>query len=120
MLGSTTVQMASAILLGGAKVITQTIKDLKIWMETHSYNSILDFKGSALKTLEPYEDIPVKNLIAQVKNTCVSEGISKSSSACMYNAIVVNNGVPKVTADLCTGCGLCVEICPECFELVWI
>ncbi len=120
MLGSTTVQMASAILLGGQQIITQTISDLKNWLEKHSYNNISDLKGSALKTLEPYEDIPVKNLIAQVDTSCLSNNISKSSSACMYNAIIINNGLPMIIEDLCTGCGLCVEICPECFRLLWI
>lgn len=26
-------------------------------------------------------------------------------------------GVPKVDADLCTGCGICEDICPDVFEI---
>lgn len=120
MLGSTTVQLASAILLGGPKVITKIINDLESWLEEHSYMNILSLRGSALKSLETYEDISVENLVAEINPSCVSESISKSASACMYNAITINNGIPEINKELCTGCGLCVEICPDCFKLVWI
>ncbi|MBN1320939.1 MAG: 4Fe-4S binding protein, partial [Thermoleophilia bacterium] len=26
-------------------------------------------------------------------------------------------GVPKVDPDLCTGCGICEDICPDVFEV---
>jgi ferredoxin len=26
-------------------------------------------------------------------------------------------GVPKVDSDLCTGCGICEDICPDVFEV---
>jgi dihydroorotate dehydrogenase (fumarate) len=119
MLGSTTVQLASAIQLGGYHVITETISDLNQWLEKQSYNSINNLRGSALKSLEAYEDIPVENLIAQVRSSCTSKNILNAHSACIYNAIEVVSGKPKISPNLCTGCGLCVEICPECFELVW-
>lgn len=119
MLGSTTVQMASAILLGGHKVISKTISDLENWLKDNSHESIHSLKGSALKSLEPYEDIPVKNLIASIDKSCNPEKISKCLSACMYNAIIIKNGIPKILKEQCSGCGLCVEIYPECFELVW-
>lgn len=119
MLGSTTVQLASAIQLGGYHVITETISDLKQWLEKHSYNNINSLRGSALKSLEAYEDIPVEDLIARIKTSCKSENVSKAYSACIYNAIEIHNQEPTILSDLCTGCGLCAEICPECFELVW-
>jgi ferredoxin len=28
-----------------------------------------------------------------------------------------NMGVPKVDPDLCTGCGICEDICPDVFEI---
>ena len=120
MLGSTTIQLASAIQLDGYGVINQIISDLNNWLENHSYHSIDILRGSALKSLEPYEDIPVENLIAMIKDSCKSTNISKAYSACIYNAIIIENFQPSIIPHLCTGCGLCVEICPECFELVWI
>ena len=119
MLGSTTVQLASAIQLGGYNVISKIIKDLNQWIEVNSHNNINNLRGSALKSLEAYEDIPVENLVARIKTPCKSTNISKAYSACIYNAIEILDQGPNVLDDLCTGCGLCVEICPECFELVW-
>lgn len=120
MLGSSTVQMASAILLEGYDIISQTINDLEKWIESSSFSDIHSLKGSALKSLTPYEDIPVRKLIAQVKASCTSINCSKCYSTCIYNAIVIENNNPKIIEDLCTGCGLCTQICPKCYKLVWM
>jgi ferredoxin len=29
----------------------------------------------------------------------------------------IEMGVPKVDPDLCTGCGICEDICPDVFEI---
>lgn len=120
MLGATTIQMASAIQLGGYQVISKTLKDLKLWIDNSPHNDISSLQSSALKSLRPYEDIPVENLIARVKDSCNGKNLSNCYSACIYNAIIEKDKMPFVIESACTGCGICAEICPECFELVWI
>lgn len=119
MLGASAIQIASGINLNGYSIISQTIRELDEWLSKHSYSSILDVKGTALKSLIPYEDIPVENLISQVKDTCSHSNSLKCYSVCIYDAIVLDNNKPKVISEKCTGCGLCAQICPDCFELVW-
>jgi Fe-S-cluster-containing hydrogenase component 2 len=33
--------------------------------------------------------------------------------ACKVNAITLKNNVPVVNEELCVGCNLCVDVCPE-------
>ena len=40
-------------------------------------------------------------------------GLSDCSDACPYGAIRVENGLARVDASRCAGCGLCVETCPR-------
>ena len=119
MLGASTIQIASAINLNGYGLISQTINQLENWLIEHSYNNINDIKGVALKSLVPYEDIPVKNLKSRVLDGCTDVDCAKCYSCCIYDAIIKEDNKPKVIKELCTGCGLCVQMCSKCFELVW-
>lgn len=119
MLGSTTVQMASALLLGGPSIITDTINDLEKWMVDNKHTSIRKLRGSALRSLAAYEDIPVKNYISKIKKDYNCENYQKCIDACIYDAIIMDNGKLEIINELCTGCGLCVQLCPNCFELTW-
>jgi len=119
MLGASAIQIASAITLEGYKVISDTILNLEKWMKNHSYASIEHIRGSALKSLSPYEDIPVENLVSHFNNSCPTVNCTRCVLNCIYDAIVIENDLPKVISELCTGCGLCVQICPDCFKLEW-
>lgn len=120
MLGATTIQMASAIQLEGYKVIEDTLENLELWLNSSSHNDISSLQGSALKSLKVYEDIAVENLKSHVKESCDPKNCSACYAACNYNAIVEKNGSPEIIEELCTGCGICAEICPQCFELKWV
>lgn len=45
LVGATTVQVVSAMYQEGFSVITDMVKNLRLWMEEHDYTSIADFKG---------------------------------------------------------------------------
>lgn len=40
-------------------------------------------------------------------------GYGDCQSACPYGAICIENGLARVNPNLCTGCSLCVKICPS-------
>lgn len=119
MLGANTTQLASSILLNGQEIIGEILTELQEWMIEHEYSDINTLRGTALKTLAPYEDIPVKNYIARAKSKINCSNCKDCLNACMYEAIKIVGGIPIVDEKLCTGCGLCLGVCPKNFELVW-
>lgn len=40
-------------------------------------------------------------------------GLGDCASVCKFNAITVCNGAAKVEPELCSGCGMCVDVCPK-------
>lgn len=40
-------------------------------------------------------------------------GLGSCQKVCMFDAIIVENGLATIDADKCTGCGKCVEECPK-------
>lgn len=119
MLGASTTQLASSILLNGHITISKTIAELKEWMVKNEFSDIGSLRGTALGSLAPYEDISVKNYVAQVRSRVSCGECEDCFNACIYEAIKIIDGATTVDEELCTGCGLCVGICPEIFELVW-
>lgn len=119
MLGASTIQLASAINLNGYGLISDILSHLENWLVDHSHKSIDILKGIALKSLIPYEDIPVENLVSLFYNFKEDYDYSKSVASCIYDAIIFDNNRPKVLHEKCTGCGLCVQLCPDSFKLIW-
>lgn len=119
MLGAGTIQIASGININGYGLISQVLSDLESWLKDHLVTGIDSLRGVALKSLIPYEDIPVENLVSNFYNTIENYDYSKCISSCIYDAIILEGKKPKVLVERCTGCGLCVQICPGSFKLIW-
>jgi len=80
-------------------------------MEEKGYLSIDDFKGTALRdivTIEEYSRRPAKSPMWPM----ILVRSADLSSSMLYDAIEMSDGLPRVNADLCDGCGLCAEFCP--------
>ncbi|GKH46299.1 MULTISPECIES: 4Fe-4S binding protein [Anaerotruncus] len=115
MLGASVVQLGSAVLLGGYGRITRTVEDLEAWMRVHRYGSVEELRGIALDSLSPFEEILTRRLHASLDSPCgqsCGEGGCPCVTACLDGAVVREGDRVRVVRERCSGCGLCVSLCP--------
>lgn len=117
MLGATTAQMGSAIMLHGYAHITKTLQQMEQWVKDNGYSSLLQLRGLALPTLSAFEDLPNKLLPAKMtapcEGSCPDGCRGRCIESCLYNAISLKNERIAVDSAACTGCGLCTSLCPK-------
>lgn len=111
MVGATTVQLCTTILLNGYDVIKEILEDLKVWMSAREYKSFDDIRGTALKSLKSFEDIKNLPYVAKVEDEGKCCECNKCWDNCIYAAIDIVDGKIKINPKKCTGCGICTSIC---------
>lgn len=109
LLGATTVQICGAIYARGYKVITEVVDGLEKYMQEHDYDSITEFRGAALKNIQPLEYAPDVHAEVDPK-LCV--GCGKCAELCFFDAIEMNDKKAHIKQS-CDGCGLCASYCPR-------
>ena len=121
MLGAATIQLASAIQLNGVGIIQETIQGLDAWLAGHGYDHISQVQGAALPSLRTFEDLKQTPLTAHVLRPCAKgDTCGRCKAGCLYHAIDFTSQGVTIQEDLCAGCGLCADLCPEsCIELSW-
>jgi dihydropyrimidine dehydrogenase (NAD+) subunit PreA len=117
MVGATTVQVCTAIMWRGYKIVENWKKNLLKFMEEKGYNSMNDFIGKSLQYLHPFSDFetepPIKAKVIHVEK-CTGCGICViSCKDGAYNAITLEDKNVRINDALCDGCGLCVNLCPH-------
>lgn len=120
MLGAQAVQIASIIQLRGYQAITAILEDLDRWITGKGMSGISSIRGSALATLQPFEDIDPAPLKAALLQRCL-EPCNICIEGCIYRAIDRDEtGAVRIDPMACTGCGMCVARCPpRILELEW-
>jgi len=113
MVGATTVQVGTAIIWHGYKIINEIVKGLESFMERKGYRSPHEFIGMSLKHLTTTEEMakrPPK--VSEVDlELCIACGVC--AKVCGYDAIEMQeDNKPKFLIDKCDGCGLCAQFCP--------
>ena len=120
MLGASTVQVCTSIILNGYEHISTLLDGLKSWMVQHGYENFDEIKGIALASLKSFEEIKQEPHVSQVIGSCKSIRCDKCEKSCICEAIKLNNENVLVDTKQCTGCGLCASVCPQgIFELTW-
>ena len=124
-LGATNVQVCTAAMVYGFKIVHEMIDGLSEYMDSMGFATTADFQGRALPTVTDWQYLNLnaisKAVIDQAK--CIECG--RCHIACedtSHQAIsAVKDGKRHFEVDEaeCVGCNLCVTVCPvpECITL---
>ena len=123
-LGCGNVQVCTAAMTYGFKVVKEMISGLEQWMDEKGHTSINDFKGSAIPNVVDWQELDL-NYIAKAsinQDDCISCG--RCYAACedtSHQAIAMSADRKFSVIDAeCVACNLCVEVCPveNCITMV--
>ena len=113
MVGATTVQSATAVMLRGYAVVRKWLREMTAWMEKKGYDSIHDFKGTALRNIINTNQVIREAegiLIGVDKDVCI--GCGECQISCFYDAVTLQNRKAQINQERCVVCGMCLEKCP--------
>ena len=113
MVGATTVQSATAVILQGYGVVRKWLRNITAWMERKGYESIHDFRGAALKNIASTREVarePAGLRVDVDKDLCNACGECEIS--CFYDAVRLKRSKAYISQENCSMCGLCLEKCP--------
>lgn len=117
-MGCGTVQVCTAAMTYGFKIVQEMVDGLSDWMDSKGYKSIADFQGMAVPNVTDWQYLNL-NYVAKAKidqDSCIKCG--RCHIACedtSHQAITqTKDGLRhfEVMDDECVGCNLCVNVCP--------
>lgn len=120
MCGATLVGVCTAAVYRGFKVYTEMVNGLRGFLERKAHDKVQDIMGVAMphiKNLEELRKFVLERLVprgslSMIVDPSKCSGCGKCS-ACVFGAIVMGSGLPKIDLDLCERCGACATICPS-------
>jgi dihydropyrimidine dehydrogenase (NAD+) subunit PreA len=139
LLGSTSVQVCTEVMLRGYRIVEDMIDGLEEYMRTHNFSTIDEMVGKAVPTYSEWGDLDLNyETVAKIDpQTCI--GCQLCVTACMDGAhqcihpqgsdmavklgLKAPNGshtrVPLVDESECVGCNLCKIVCPvaDCISM---
>lgn len=117
-LGCGTVQVCTAAMTYGFKVVQEMIDGLSDWMDSKGYTSLDDFRGRAVPQVTDWQYLNLNYTTKAVINQELCIKCGRCHIACedtSHQAITsMVDGVRKfeVIDAECVGCNLCVSVCP--------
>ncbi len=117
LLGSSSIQVATAAMLYGFRIVEDMTSGLESWMRSHDFKRLDDFIGKAVGAYSEWGDLDINyEVVARIDaDRCI--GCQLCHVACRDGghdciAVKADSRVPVVDEDECVGCNLCAHVCP--------
>ncbi len=124
-LGASNLQICTAAMLYGFRIIEDLVGGLETWMAERGYTSLEDIVGLAVPNVTAWNQLNL-NYVTKARidpDRCI--GCGRCHIVCedtSHQAIGrnPNNGRYVVRAEDCVGCNLCVAVCPveDCIKML--
>lgn len=117
-LGCGTVQVCTAAMVYGFKIVQDLCDGLSNFMDQQGYHSIEDFRGGAVETVKDWKSLNLNHIEKAVINqdSCIQCGrchvVCEDTSHQAITATKDRKRHFEVKDEECVGCNLCVSICP--------
>lgn len=127
LLGASNVQVCTAAMISGFKIITDLCDGMSNWMDAKGYKNIDDFVGLSVPKITRWEELDINfHIVANIdQDKCIHCGLCYiSCEDTSHQSIAVEKGTPYNTYTIkeeeCVGCNLCKIVCPvtDCITMV--
>lgn len=119
LLGSTSVQVCTAVMHYGFGIIREMVEGLSRYMDEKGFATIDSFVGKAVPNVKHWEDLNLKYKVVANINEDKCIGCQLCYTACedgAHQAIGLStdplNRIPHIIEENCVGCNLCSLVCP--------
>jgi dihydropyrimidine dehydrogenase (NAD+) subunit PreA len=119
-LGSGTVQVCTAAMHYGFRIVEDLADGLNNWMDDRGYRTLADFRGRAVPNVTKWEDLDLNyHLVAHIDQDkcircelCWTACEDGAHQAIRRYARQNGNPVVEIIEEACVGCNLCSQVCP--------
>ena len=128
-LGAGTVQVCTAAMHYGFKIVDDMIDGLKNWMDEKGYAGIEDFRGRAVPNVTDWQYLNMNyKIVARIdQDLCIKCGLCHIACEDTSHQSIAAERVDgqrryHVIDEECVGCNLCQHVCPvpDCISMVQV
>jgi len=125
LVGASTVQVCTAVMLRGYKIVEKMKEELAAYMEEKGFESVAEMRGYILPKITAHEELDFAYKVTAAIDEALCSKCGLCYTACMdggWQAIEMESRevYPRVLAEKCDGCSLCMQVCPVegCISMV--
>ncbi|QSR89382.1 NAD-dependent dihydropyrimidine dehydrogenase subunit PreA [Methylacidiphilum caldifontis] len=139
LLGATSLQICTAVMLKGFRIIEELLSGLKNWMRSKDFSTLSEFRGKSLCKVVPFSELDTTfRTVARINtqkcigcnlcyvvcdnsaHQCIELDENDALASGQAHLKEKNRHFPQVKEQDCVGCALCYHVCPadSCIELI--